>query len=272
MVEDWSNNATMNKPGACTYPTAEGAAGKNSRSHASTNSNASSFSSSSSGGDGGGSSAWPSTTQTVSLDDAENAVRLQRRQRAGGMPRQQQQRVHARTRAGNPAGSPVLPGSLFNAMVQPWVNYTIKGAVWYQGENNVFQCVDGALGDPTLCGSAANGTGYGCFLKSMVETWRQWWSEAPLSSTSSKFPFGVVSLAGSTSEGHSNAMPAFRNAQTAGGGLLPSAAMPNTFVAQAFDAGEPAGGDPNNGNSCSRNWETDSAGYSCRRVICFSFP
>jgi hypothetical protein len=32
-------------------------------------------------------------------------------------------------------------------------------------------------------------------------------------------------------------MPAFRNAQTAGGGLLPSALLPATFVAQAFDAG-----------------------------------
>jgi hypothetical protein len=27
-------------------------------------------------------------------------------------------------------GSAVLPGSLFNAMVLPWVNYTIRGALW----------------------------------------------------------------------------------------------------------------------------------------------
>ena len=44
-------------------------------------------------------------------------------------------------------------------------------------------------------------------------------------------------------EGHSNAMPAFRNAQTAGGGLLPNDKIPASFVAQAFDAAEPAGGD-----------------------------
>eukprot|EP01043_Picozoa_sp_COSAG02_P124165 COSAG02_NODE_61205_length_269_cov_0.611765_1_plen_65_part_10 len=48
-----------------------------------------------------------------------------------------------------------------------------------------------------------------------------------------------TALAGGTSEGHSNAMPAFRNAQTAGGGLLPNKLIPNSFVAQAFDAGEP---------------------------------
>ncbi len=39
-------------------------------------------------------------------------------------------------------------------------------------------------------------------------------------------------------QGNSDAMPAFRNAQTAGGGLLPSALLPATFVAQAFDAGD----------------------------------
>ena len=38
-------------------------------------------------------------------------------------------------------------------------------------------------------------------------------------------------------------MPAFRNAQTAGGGLLPNEKIPASFVAQAFDAAEPAGGD-----------------------------
>ena len=99
----------------------------------------------------------------------------------------------------------------------------------------------------------------------MVESWRRAWA-------SPRLPFGIVSLAGSTSEarrrrtrlrtqslralrpsgptdrlaqtarsvsqGNSDAMPAFRNAQTAGGGLLPSALLPATFVAQAFDAGD----------------------------------
>ena len=46
-------------------------------------------------------------------------------------------------------------------------------------------------------------------MKSMIDTWRKVWAEAPLSSTDPVFPFGIASLAGSTSEGHSNAMPAF---------------------------------------------------------------
>eukprot|EP01051_Picozoa_sp_SAG22_P008349 SAG22_NODE_631_length_8376_cov_43.396037_6_plen_525_part_00 len=70
-----------------------------------------------------------------------------------------------------------------------------------------------------------------------------------------------TALAGGTSEGHSNAMPAFRNAQTAGGGLLPNKLIPNSFVAQAFDAGEPAGEVP--GGSCEMNDQTDEGGYPC---------
>ena len=83
-----------------------------------------------------------------------------------------------------------------------------------------------------------------------------------MSGTSPSFPFGIVSLAGGTSEGHSNAMPAFRNAQTAGGGLLPNKMIPNSFVAQAFDAGEPAGEVP--GGACEMNDQGDEGGYPCK--------
>ena len=55
-------------------------------------------------------------------------------------------------------------------------------------------------------------------MKQLVDSWREVWSTTPLSGTDQSFPFGIVSLAGGTSEGHSWAMPAFRNAQTAGGG------------------------------------------------------
>lgn len=127
----------------------------------------------------------------------------------------------------------------------------------------MFQCADGPPGDPTLCGSAAAGTGYGCYLKTMIQTWRDAWSTAPLASTSPLFPIGVVSLAGGTSEGHPDAMPSFRNAQTGGGGLLPSKELPATFVAQAYDAAEPAGGDEGDGNSCQLNDQTDEGGYPC---------
>jgi len=56
------------------------------------------------------------------------------------------------------------------------------------------------------------------------------------------FPFGIVSLAAGTSEGHSANMPNFRHAQTASYGFLPGpegSGMENTFIAQGYDAGDP---------------------------------
>ena len=49
---------------------------------------------------------------------------------------------------------------------------------------------------------------------------------------------GVVTLAAGGGEGGSD-MGGMRWSQTANYGVLPNPAMPNTFVAQAFDIGEP---------------------------------
>ena len=38
-------------------------------------------------------------------------------------------------------------GALWNGMVRPLLSTTIKGALWYQGENNVFQCASKAGGE-----------------------------------------------------------------------------------------------------------------------------
>lgn len=150
-----------------------------------------------------------------------------------------------------------------NGMVAPFVNATITGAIWYQGENNLFQCVGGrqqAIGNPSACGHAASNTGYGCFMRSLVEDWRSAWSSTPLSSTSATFPFGIASLAGGTSEGFSSNMAAFRLAQTGGTGLLPTVAWPNTFVAQLYDAG-----DPGDGAAGAANWHDGSGAYCTAR-------
>ena len=60
------------------------------------------------------------------------------------------------------------------------------------------------------------------------------------STTPPDFPFGIVSLAGGTSEGFSANMGAFRLAQAGGTGLLPTKAWPNTFVAQVRRTGRTA--------------------------------
>lgn len=137
-------------------------------------------------------------------------------------------------------------GALYNGMVRPFLNMSIKGALWYQGENNVFECAkpprkdDAARlpGDPDACGTAVSQTGYACQLVNLIETWRREWSVEP-GTTDPQFPFGVVSLAAGTSEGNPESMGAFRLAQTGGYGLLPNDGLPNTFIAQAYDAGEP---------------------------------
>lgn len=78
--------------------------------------------------------------------------------------------------------------------------------------------------------------------------------------TDPAFPFGVVSLAGGTSEGHGENMGAFRLAQTGGFGILPNERLPETFVAQAFDAGEPWADEQ---SKCARPYDSSSP-WACR--------
>ncbi len=62
------------------------------------------------------------------------------------------------------------PEGLFNGMIAPLLNYTIKGTIWYQGESNT--------GDPS---------GYAAMFKSMITDWRAKWGEG-------NFPFVFVQL------------------------------------------------------------------------------
>lgn len=141
---------------------------------------------------------------------------------------------------------------------------TVKAALWYQGENNVYECAgcpnvrECADFGPASCGSTTNHSGYACQMRNLISTWRQQWSVEP-GTTDPMFPFGLVTLADGTSEGHGNNMANFRLAQTLGNGVLPSADMPNTFVALAHDAGDPTSpGDWRAGAPDSKDWQEDS--------------
>jgi hypothetical protein len=141
-------------------------------------------------------------------------------------------------------------GALWNGMVAPFLNMTIFGALWYQGENNVYECMNGvdpslvrarsSNGGPGACGNILNRTGYACSTHNLVTSWREQWSASP-STTSASFPFGIVSLADGTSEGHGQNMANFRHAQTASYGFLPvrgagaeESGLANTFIAQVL--------------------------------------
>jgi len=66
--------------------------------------------------------------------------------------------------------SPHRPASLYNAMIAGATPYTIKGAIWYQGESN-----------------AGKAKFYHQLLTTMVQSWRKAWGN--------DFPFFIVQLA-----------------------------------------------------------------------------
>jgi sialate O-acetylesterase len=102
-------------------------------------------------------------------------------------------------------------GQMYNALVRPMINTTIKGVLWYQGENSVG--FDG--------GSSKDHSGYACMMATLVESWRKVWSVVS-DTTDNQFPIGLVTLADATDEGRPQLMRGFRWAQTANYGTAPN--------------------------------------------------
>ena len=99
---------------------------------------------------------------------------------------------------------PGAPGVLFNAMINPLINYTIKGAIWYQGESN--------RKDANL---------YPLLMNTMISSWRKAWGLGD-------FPFYYVQIAPFTyNEPFTGAL--LREAQTK------SLSFPNTGMAVTMD-------------------------------------
>ena len=73
----------------------------------------------------------------------------------------------------NTANEPNIPGFLFNAMLNPLIPYSIKGAIWYQGEANTGQAYQ-----------------YRELMPLMIKDWRDHWGY--------DFPFYMVQLASFT--------------------------------------------------------------------------
>jgi sialate O-acetylesterase len=126
-------------------------------------------------------------------------------------------------------------GRLYYGMVAPFVNYSVAGWLWYQGENNC----GGTMGN------SKDGVGYGCSLPAMIDAWRKVWSGSEQDQASRLF--GIATLAAGGSEGNGVHMAGMRWSQTANYGVWPNPAMPNTFGAQVYDLGDPwaAAGDGN---------------------------
>jgi sialate O-acetylesterase len=83
------------------------------------------------------------------------------------------------TRPGDPGAPPSAlnqnaAAGLYNGMIAPLLPYTIKGAIWYQGESN-----------------AGNAAGYRTLFPAMIRNWRRDWNM----SANRDFPFLLVQLA-----------------------------------------------------------------------------
>lgn len=115
--------------------------------------------------------------------------------------------------------SPTENSVLWNAMIHPLLNMTIKGALWYQGERNAQYHQDK----------------YNCTFPAMIDDWRMKFHQGSGGQTAMDFPFGFVQLSTyrktSTDDGFSN----IRWHQTADYGYVPNARMKKTFMAVAMD-------------------------------------
>jgi sialate O-acetylesterase len=98
------------------------------------------------------------------------------------------------------------PSGLYNAMIAPLIPYTIRGAIWYQGESN-----------------AGRAYQYRELFSSMIQDWRQQWGLRA-------FPFYFVQLA-NFNAGKAPTWPELREAQNM------ALRLPHTGTAITIDIG-----------------------------------
>jgi sialate O-acetylesterase len=102
------------------------------------------------------------------------------------------------------AGSVNFPTGLFNGMINPIDKFSIKGVIWYQGEQNSQWPMQ-----------------YRTLLPALIGDWRSRWNEG-------NFPFLIVQLAS-----YSASYAELRQAQ-----WLTAQTVPNTGIVSAIDIGE----------------------------------
>ncbi len=103
-----------------------------------------------------------------------------------------------------------LPGGLYNGMIAPLLNYSIRGVIWYQGESNTSKALE-----------------YQKLFPDMIKDWRQQWKQG-------NFPFLFVQLANymeSKDQPANSQWAELREAQ------LETLAVPNTAMVVATDVG-----------------------------------
>ncbi len=108
---------------------------------------------------------------------------------------------------------------LFNAMIHPFIQFSIRGAIWYQGESN-----------------AGRAYQYRTLFPALISDWRRNWAEG-------NFPFYFVQLANfmkATDQPAESAWAELREAQ------VKTLSLVNTGMAVAIDIGNPEDIHPKN--------------------------
>jgi sialate O-acetylesterase len=111
----------------------------------------------------------------------------------------------------NPISLQNQPAALFNAMVAPLVNYSIKGFLWYQGESNI-----------------GNASQYEKLLPALIADWRKQWRQGTL-------PFIYVQLPNFLDVQY---IPSESQWAVVREGQLKALSVPATGMAVAIDLGE----------------------------------
>jgi sialate O-acetylesterase len=113
-----------------------------------------------------------------------------------------------------PPRQPWKPAELYNGMIAPLIPYTMKGVIWYQGENNA--------------GSLERAEQYHQLFPDLIRDWRSQWGEGD-------FPFLLVQLApfmDIQKEPRESAWASLREAQ-----LKSTQSLPNVGMAVITDVG-----------------------------------
>ncbi|NWU38392.1 SIAE acetylesterase, partial [Hylia prasina] len=117
---------------------------------------------------------------------------------------------------------PQIPSVLWNAMIHPLLNMTLRGVAWYQGEANAFLNTDQ----------------YNCTFPALIADWRRAFHTGSAGQTEPLLPFGFVQLSTYRRQSADDAFARLRWHQTADLGVVPNARMPSTFMAVAMDLGD----------------------------------
>ncbi len=160
---------------------------------------------------------WQAEREKVRVDYAE-AIRKWR-----------EDQDKAKAPGARPSPSPGVPdalrdyriaSSIYDGMIEPLMPFSIKGAIWYQGESN-----------------EARAEQYGLLMPTMIRAWRERWGQGD-------FPFGIIQLPNYRavkSEPEESAWSFIREAQR-----LTAINTPNTGLIVTIDIGEASDIHPKN--------------------------